>query len=94
MVEAQALGGAAKEKDAFGEECEGAEGEDERGGCELGFRGGEEPEGRSDDSENEIEGGAAGMVFEVAGEVFEKEFAERHVESVAQEKAVGVGGKV
>jgi hypothetical protein len=34
------------------------------------------------------------MVFEVAGEVFEKEFAERHGESVAQEKAVGVGGKV
>ena len=26
------------------------------------------------------------MVFEVAGEIFEKEFAERHAESVAQER--------
>jgi len=84
FVEAEAFGGTAKEKDAFGEKCEGAEGEHERGGGELGFRGREEPEGSGGDGENEIEGGAAGMVFEVAGEVFEEKFAERHAESVAQ----------
>ncbi len=54
LVEAQAFGGTAKEKDDFGEECEGAEGEDERGGSELGFRGREEPEGSGGDGENEV----------------------------------------
>jgi len=91
LIEAQAFGGTAKEKDAFGEEREGAEREDERGGGELGFRGREEPECRGADGENEVEDGAAGMVFEVTGEVFEEEFAERHAGSVAQKRAAGVG---
>jgi len=94
LVEAQAFGGTAKKEDAFGEERERAEGEDERGGGELGFRGREEPEGSGGDGENEVEGGAARMVFEVAGEVFEKEFAKRHAGSVAQKRAAGVGGRV
>jgi hypothetical protein len=34
------------------------------------------------------------MVFEVAGEVFEEEFAERHAESVAQRGVARVVGKV
>ena len=38
LVEAEAFGGTAKEKDAFREECEGAESEDERGGGELCLR--------------------------------------------------------
>ena len=41
-------------KDAFGEECEGAEGKDERGSSEFGFRGREEPEGSGGDGENEV----------------------------------------
>ncbi len=33
------------------------------------------------------------MVFEVAGEIFEKEFAERHAESVAQNSRLSSGAK-
>src|SRR5260370_30323069 len=84
LVEAEAFGGRAQEKDAFGEECEGSQGEDEWGGSELDFLGREEPEGSSDDGEHEVEGGAAGVVFGVAGENFEKEFAERQPKSVAE----------
>jgi hypothetical protein len=93
LVEAEAFGGTAKEEDAFGEECEGAECEDERRGGELGFRGREEPEGSGGDGENDVQGSAAGMVFEVAGEVFEEEFAERHAESVPQNSRLSSGAK-
>ncbi len=93
LVEAEAFGGTAQEKDAFGEECEGSQGEDEWGGSELDFLGREEPEGSSDDGEHEVEGGAAGMVFEVAGKIFEKEFAERHAKSVAQNSGLSSGAE-
>src|SRR5579859_2027416 len=52
--------------------------------AELGFGGRNEPDGSGGDGENEVQGGAAGMVFEVGGEVFKEEFAEIHAESVAQ----------
>src|SRR5260370_35405408 len=78
----------AQEKDACGEECEGSQGEDEWGGSVLEFLGREEHGGSSDDGEHEVEGGAAGMVFEVAGKIFEKEFAERHAKSVAQKSGL------
>src|SRR5260370_37393187 len=73
LVEAEAFGGRAQEKDAFGEECEGSQGEDEWGGSELDFLGREEPEGSSDDGEHEVEGGAAGGGMGGAGKNFEEE---------------------
>jgi hypothetical protein len=93
LVEAEAFGGTAKEKDAFREECERAESEDERGGGELCLRWREEPKGSGGDGENQIESGAAGMVFEIAGEVFEKELTDRHAENVAQNSKLSSGAK-
>ena len=91
LVEAEAFGRTSKQKDAFGEQRKRAEGEDERCGSEFGLGGREEPNGSGRNGENEIQGSTAGMVFEVAGEVFEKEFAERHAGSVRQNSKVSQG---
>src|SRR5260370_42205630 len=85
LVEAEAFGGTAQEKDAFGEECEGSQGEDEWGGSELDFLGREEPEGSSDDGEHEGEGGAAGGVFGVARRDFCKRYGDVHAEGLVQQ---------